>query len=135
MVIQPKIHYYFWQKLTLIRSFLAKHEYSCYCHIKQVYVVIQKLKKLFKKGKCYIGFVTMETGMCIRHRECYWWLSCELVLVKLYFTLSDLPSLKEIWTPSLDDQTLIRTRNTNFTAVFLWDYFSCAYLLMIYQIN
>lgn len=43
MVIQPKTRYYFWQKLTLIRSFVAKHEYTRYCHIKQVYVIIKKI--------------------------------------------------------------------------------------------
>lgn len=137
MVIQPEIHYYFWQKLTLIRSFVAGHEYSCYCHIKQVYVMIQKLKKPFKKGKCYIGFVAMETGMCIRHtqRELLmtelWARTCQTLFHSVRFTLSQ----KEIWAPSLDEQTLICTRNTDFTAVYLWDYFSYAYLLMIYQMN
>lgn len=47
IIIQAKIHYYFWPKLTLIRSteHAAEHEYSCYCHIKQAYVIIQNEKK------------------------------------------------------------------------------------------
>lgn len=73
MVIVLKIHYYFWQKFTLIRPFAAKHEHSCYCHIKQAWVITHNetngKKKPLKKGKCYIGIVAMETAMCIRLKE------------------------------------------------------------------
>lgn len=59
--------------MTLIRSteHAAEHEYSCYCHIKQAYVIIQNEKKkpniqnLIKRQYCTRLFA-MKTGMCIR---------------------------------------------------------------------
>lgn len=120
MVIHPKIHYYFWQKSTLIRptEHVAEHEYSCYCHIKQACVIIRNEKKL---KKCYTRFVAMEIGMCIRHidsatDEIELW-ACDHQMLSISFP-QIYPLRKRFWTPSLDKQTLIPAINNSTTIRF-----------------